>query len=138
MRISDWSSDVFSSDLLQCRLCSSQCVYRVRSLWRTTGRPCKLFLRYILVFTYITTARPFFHRFLFSFRYFHTFAYSNPVAAFGSFGLRFFVFSHTVSLKRMVIPAIQFFVQVRVYFIFTRSEEHTSYIQSLMRISYAV
>src|SRR3546814_9911787 len=98
MRISDWSSDVCSSDLLDARIDAR--------MTRTSWRP--------IVVGQIT-----------------------PRAAF-IFALVLAVLSMTVLLVWVnVLTAVLTFASLIGYAVI-RSEEHTSELQSLMRISYAV
>src|SRR3546814_9198380 len=96
MRISDWSSDVCSSDLLISRAASAERCASARTSWATTAKPRPL----------------------------------SPARAASMPALRAsrLVWKAISSITPMICPI----------FSAERSEEHTSELQSLMRISYAV
>src|SRR3546814_3900098 len=122
MRISDWSSDVCSSDLWQMTLImvSTVCILPILLVLTVREPPRPVF---VATDTVKSPTPPFREavRFLLDRRGFYGFLYLG-------FGL------HVIAV--FAVPAWAPTWLVRQYGL--RSEEHTSELQSLMRISYAV
>src|SRR3546814_2973817 len=113
MRISDWSSDVCSSDLGPRRFIASRCAVASSSLWPPDRNTMPGRIAGTLDFRHISVAS----------------ATSSTLAC-SSQSLP----GTTIDALRMVPSSATFCW----YSASNRSEEHTSELQSLMRISYAV
>src|SRR3546814_1492645 len=120
MRISDWSSDVCSSDLLDHRRNEGRRVVRFHPFARFPAPGVELLRQDIVPARDIRDVRP--RR--------HTLG-DDP-------GLRFRRPLPTLATRRDHLHRASTTVPVAFEATFERSEEHTSELQSLMRISYAV
>src|SRR3546814_2565410 len=124
MRISDWSSDVCSSDLAGSGIAMLE---TEQSLWRDEEMAAafRLLDRILLAF--------------FSIEYLLRFWTAGEVAAWRSWRGRLVWMARPWHLFDLFLIAVFLLPHLgTAIFILRRSEEHTSELQSLMRISYAV
>src|SRR3546814_8457942 len=122
MRISDWSSDVCSSDLKR-PLTKNERFHEVFAAAREARRPL-IFGQLIIMVVYL----PIFALTGVEGRMFHPMAFTVVIALLGA-----------MLLSIPFVPAaVALFIGTRVSENENRWEEHTSELQTLMRISYAV